>query len=110
MGYKFSKFCLDDVDNIYEPQNILINPKSNIIRRNNSQNNLKTPLYNSQPLIRKPSFVRFVETTNKDLKICDLCKNLDNSLIQFNQCIDCGLYHCGYHRIIYHESMINKKI
>lgn len=107
MGQNFSKNCLGNVDDIYEPQTVLIHSKNNSIRRNSSQNNLTTPLYNNQPFSRKPSFVRFVETTNKELKICNMCENIDNSLVQYNQCIDCGYFHCGFHKNRYHKDIVN---
>lgn len=107
MGQKFSKNCLGNVDDIYEPQTVLIHSKNNSIRRNSSQNNLTAPLYNNQPFSRKPSFVRFVETTNKELKICNMCENIDNSLVQYNQCIDCGYFHCGFHKNRYHKDIVN---
>jgi len=107
MGQKFSKNCLGDIDTIYQPQNIIVHSKNNSIRRNSSQNSLSMPLYTSQPFSRKPSFVRFVETTNKDLKLCELCNTYDNSLVQYNQCIDCGGYHCGFHRNKYHKDIVN---
>jgi len=100
--------CIGNVNEIYEPSkyvNIKVNSSSNNNIR--SQNSMNTPIYNSdcQPFSRKPSIVRFVETINKDLKVCNICENLDNiSIVQYNQCIECGLYHCGFHKNNYHES------
>ena len=107
MGQKFSNNCLGNINDIYDPKYVVVQSKNNNIRRNSSQNSLNKALYNNQPLSRKPSFVRFVETTNKDLKICILCQNIDSSLVQYNQCIDCGNFHCGFHKNRYHKDIVN---
>jgi len=103
MGQSLSNNCIGDTNNVYEPTTyVAVQSKKNSLVRNNSDN-LNTPSYNNQPFSRKPSFVRFVETINKELKICEMCNYNDNSLIQFNQCIECGNYHCGFHRRDYHK-------
>ena len=104
MGQRFSSNnCFGDIDTVYQPQYVSVNTKSNTIKRNSSQYDLDIRYTNDSPLSRRNSFVRFIETTNKDLKICEMCNHIDNSFIQYNQCIDCGHYHCGFHRNITHK-------
>jgi hypothetical protein len=96
MGQKISSNCIGDVNNIYEPTHV-----ENIDNKNRDSNILR---YNNQIFSRRPSFVRFVETVNKELKLCEMCN--DGTLIQYNQCIECGKYHCGSHRNSYHNTNI----
>lgn len=107
MGQNFSNNCTGNIDDIYEPKYVEVQSKTNSIRRNSSQNNLVEAQYSNQPFSRKPSFVRFVETTNKELRICNICEKIDNSLVQYNQCIECGSFHCGFHRNRYHKDIVN---
>lgn len=92
MGQIFSNNCTGYVHDIYEPTYISVKSKNS----NNDE------LLKNSPFSRKPSFVRFIETTNKVLKICDMCT--EGTLIKYNQCIECGYFHCGKHRYDYHKS------
>lgn len=85
MGQIISNNCIGNVNDIYEPTTYI------------DKNSKKT----IHQFSRRPSFVRFVETINKELKICEMCK--DGTIIQYNQCIECGNYHCGTHRNEYHN-------
>lgn len=77
------------------PEKVKVLPKSNNERKNSSSDN-------SQPFSRKSSFVTFAETKNRELRVCENCEKINNDLFQYNQCIECGNFHCGFHRSLYH--------
>ena len=86
MGQKFSKNYFDNI--IYEYYEVYYEKDKSV------------------QLKKEFKLVRFIKKQQiKYLKkYCYLCQKMsNNNLAKYNQCIDCGYFHCVLHKIKYHN-------